>query len=114
MGDRKDVWQGTLGLIILKIREILRVLHGYRISGPVKQTRGRLLSVNYGTISPVFLKLEREGFVVPEWGLSDSNRKASYCKLGRAGRKQLGMEAREWQQTNFIPGRFLCSREPRP
>ncbi|PYU07578.1 MAG: PadR family transcriptional regulator [Acidobacteria bacterium] len=111
MGDKKDVWQGTLALMVLKTLEALGPLHGYGIARRIEQTRGDLLSVNYGTLYPALLKLEQEGYIASEWGVSDNNRKAKYYKLTRAGGKQLEREARDWQQTTAILARFLASKE---
>jgi transcriptional regulator len=112
MGDKADVWQGTLALMILKTLETLGPLHGYGIARRIEQISGDLLSVNYGTIYPALLKLEQEGCIASEWGVSDNNRKAKYYKLTRAGRKQLEREAREWQQTQAILAKFLSATEP--
>jgi transcriptional regulator len=112
VGDKKDVWQGTLALMVLKTLEALGPLHGYGIARRIEQTSGDLLSVNYGTLYPALLKLEQEGYIASEWGVSDNNRKAKYYKLTRAGRKQLEREAREWQQTTAILARFLSGKEP--
>ena len=111
MGDKKDVWQGTLALMVLKTLEALGPLHGYGIARRIEQTSGDLLSVNYGTLYPALLKLEQEGYIASEWGVSDNNRKAKYYKLTRAGHKQLEREARDWQQTTAILARFLSSKE---
>ena len=112
MGDKNDVWQGTLALMVLKTLETLGPLHGYGIARRIEQTSGDLLSVNYGTLYPALLKLEQEGYISSEWGVSDNNRKAKFYKLTRAGRKQLEREAREWEQTIAILARFLSSTEP--
>jgi transcriptional regulator len=101
------VWQGTLALMALKTLDALGPLHGYGIARRIEQTSGDLLSVNYGTIYPALLKLEQEGYIRSEWGVSDSNRKAKFYKLTRAGRKQLEKETREWKQATTIMDRFL-------
>jgi PadR family transcriptional regulator, regulatory protein PadR len=111
MSDEPDVWQGTLALMVLKTLETLGPLHGYGIARRIEQTSGDLLSVNYGTLYPALLKLEQEGYIASEWGVSDNNRKAKYYKLTRAGRKQLEKEAREWKQTTTILARFLSPKE---
>jgi transcriptional regulator len=111
MGDKQDVWQGTLALMVLKTLETLGPLHGYGIARRIEQTSGDLLSVNYGTLYPALLKLEQEGYIASEWGVSDNNRKAKYYKLTRAGRKRLEREAREWEQATAILARFLSSKE---
>ena len=107
MGERADVQQGTLALMILKTLEMLGPLHGYGVARRIEQTSGDLLSVNYGTLYPALLKLEQEGFIASEWGTSENNRKAKYYRLTRAGRAQLERETRQWQQTAAIVARFL-------
>jgi len=107
VSPKKDVHQGTLGLMVLKTLETLGPLHGYGIARRIEQTSGDLLSVNYGTLYPALLKLEQEGYISSEWGTSDNNRKARYYKLTRAGRKQLQRQAHEWAETTAILARFL-------
>jgi transcriptional regulator len=111
MTGKPDVWQGTLALMVLKTLQTLGSLHGYGIARRIEQTSGDLLSVNYGTLYPALLKLEQEGYIASEWGVSDNNRKAKYYKLTRAGRKQLETEARDWEQTTAILARFLSTKE---
>jgi len=110
-GDKPDVWQGTLALMVLKTLEVLGPMHGYGIARRIEQTSGDLLSVNYGTLYPALLKLEQEGYISSEWGVSDNNRKAKFYKLTRAGRKQVEKETREWEQTTAIIARFLTPGE---
>jgi len=109
--EKADVWPGTLALMALKTLETLGPLHGYGIARRIEQTSGQLLEVNYGTLYPALLKLEEEGYIVSEWGVSDNNRRAKYYKLTRAGRKRLEKEAREWAQTTAIVARFLSPGE---
>ena len=109
--DDKTIWQGTLSLMILKTLEALGPQHGYGIARRIEQTSGDALAVNYGTLYPSLLKLEQEGFVSSEWGLSENNRRARYYKLTRAGRKQLAAESREWERTTAILARFFAPAE---
>ena len=95
MGDKKDVWQGTLALMVLKTLEALGPLHGYGIARRIEQTSGDLLAVNYGTLYPALLKLEQEGYISSEWSVFENNRRAKYYSLTRAGRKQIEKEARQ-------------------
>ncbi len=111
MGDKTDVWQGTLALMVLKTLQTMGAQHGYGIARRIEQTSGDLLSVNYGTLYPALLKLEQEGYISSEWGVSDNNRKAKYYKLTRAGRKQLEKESREWEQATAILARFMETKE---
>jgi PadR family transcriptional regulator len=107
MGNKTDVWQGTLALMILKTLETLGPQHGYGIARRIEQTSGHKLLVNYGTLYPALLKLEQEGYIKSAWGVSDNNRKAKFYQLTRAGKKQVEREAREWNETTAILARFL-------
>ncbi len=107
MGSKTDVWQGTLALMILKTLERTGSLHGYGVARQIEQTSADVLSVNYGTLYPALLKLEQEGYIASEWGLSDNNRKAKFYQLTKAGRKQITKETQEWEQTTAILARFL-------
>ena len=109
MGDKADVWQGTLALMVLKTLEAMGPLHGYGIARRIEQTSGNLLSLNYGTLYPALLKLEQEGAMSSEWGASENNRKAKFYKLTQAGRKQLEREARNWEQMTAIVARFMTA-----
>lgn len=111
MGDRTDVWQGTLALMVLKTLESMGPLHGYGIARRIEQTSGNQLLINYGTLYPALLKLEQEGYIASEWGVSDNKRKAKYYRLTRAGRRQVEKEARQWEQAAAIVARFLAPEE---
>ena len=108
MGDKTDIWQGTLAPMVLKTLEVMGPLHGYGIARRIEQTSGNAFSINYVTLYPAQLKLEQEGFVTSGWGVSDNNRKAKYYKLTRAGYKQLAREARELEQATAILARFFA------
>ena len=110
--SKGDVWQGTLALMILKTLEGLGPLHGYGIARRIEQTSGGRVSVKYGTLYPALMKLEQEGFVDAEWGVSENNRKARFYRLTRAGRKQVVKEIRDWEQATSILACFLAP-EPR-
>jgi PadR family transcriptional regulator len=111
MENKTEIWQGTLALMILKTIEALGPLHGYGIARRIEQTSGDQLSLNYGTLYPALLKLEQEGWIVSEWGVSDNNRKAKFYKLTRAGRRQLAKETEEWDRTTAILAKFLTPTE---
>lgn len=111
MGEKTDVWQGTLALMVLKTLDTLGPLHGYGLARRIEQTSGNILSLNYGTLYPALLKLEQEGSIESEWGVSENNRKAKFYRLTRVGRKQLQKEAADWEQTTAIVARFLSPTE---
>src|SRR6476619_3047244 len=111
MGDKTDVWQGTLALMVLKTLDTLGPLHGYGIARRIEQTSGDLLSINYGTLYPALLKLEQEGLIASAWGVSENNRKAKFYKLTRAGVKQIERDTKQWETTAAIMARFLSPAE---
>jgi transcriptional regulator len=106
-----DVAPGTLALMVLKTLEAMGPLHGYGIARRIEQTSGGLLAINYGTLYPALLRLEQEGSVASEWGVSDNNRRAKFYRLTRAGKKQVERETREWEQTAAVLARFLAAKE---
>jgi PadR family transcriptional regulator len=111
MADKPDVWQGTLALMILKTLETIGPLHGYGIARRIEQTSGDRLAVNYGTIYPALLKLEQEGDIAAEWGVSANNRRAKFYRLTSAGRKRVETETRDWQRMTAILARFVWPGE---
>lgn len=111
MDKKKDVWQGTLALMALKTLQTMGPMHGYGIARRIEQTSGDSLIVQYGTLYPALLKLEQEGYISSEWGVSENNRKARYYRLTRAGRKHVEKETRDWQATTAILARFLSPEE---
>ena len=110
MKAKTDVRQGTLALMVLKTLDVLGPLHGYGIARRIEQISGDLLTLNQGTLYPVLLKLEQEGAVASQWGASENNRRARFYRLTRDGRKQLQAEARDWEQTAAIIGKFFRAR----
>jgi transcriptional regulator len=111
MGEKTDVWQGTLALMVMKTLDTMGPMHGYGIARRIEQTSGDKLQVNYGTLYPALVKLEQEGAITAEWGVSENNRKARFYRLTRAGRKQLHREARDWEQTTAILARFFAAKK---
>lgn len=112
MGDKADVWQGTLALMVLTTIDTMGPIHGYGIARRIEQTSGHLLSLNYGTLYPSLLKLEQEGAIAGDWGVSENNRKAKFYRLTKAGRKQLEKEAKHWEQATAVLARFLPTEDP--
>jgi transcriptional regulator len=110
MKEKTDVLQGTLALMVLKTLDVLGPLHGYGIARRIEQISGDLLTVNQGTLYPVLLKLEQEGSIASEWGVSENNRRARFYALTRGGRRQLQAETRDWERTAAIIGRFFAAK----
>ena len=111
MGDKNEVWLGTLSLMVLRTLATMGPQHGYGLAKRIEQISGDRLSVNYGTLYPALLKLEQDGAIRSEWGISDTKRKAKFYKLTVAGRKQLERETRDWYETTAILARFLSPAE---
>lgn len=114
MAEKTEVWQGTLALMVLRTLETLGPLHGYGIARRIEQTSGDLLSLNDGTLYPALVKLEQEGAIASEWGVSENNRRAKFYRVTRAGRRQLESDAREWERATAIVARFFASDGAKP
>jgi len=108
MGDKTDVLQGTLDLMILKTLESMGPLHGYGIARRIEQVSSNSLSLNQGTIYPALLRLEQRGWIKSEWGLSETNRRARFYSLSRIGRKNIHDETENWQRIAATMARFLA------
>jgi len=107
MKDRTDIPQGTLALMVLRTLDVLGPLHGYAIARRIEQISGDILILNQGTLYPVLLRLEQEGSIASEWGISDTNRRARFYRLTRVGQKQLQGETEGWEQTTAMIARFF-------
>jgi transcriptional regulator len=105
--SRKDILQGTLALMVLKSLDAMGPLHGYGLARRIEQVSGEALAVNYGTLYPVLIKLEQQGYVAASWGVSSNNRRARFYRLTPAGRRHLAKRAREWEETVALVARFL-------
>jgi transcriptional regulator len=108
---RGEVLQGTLDLIVLKTLDVLGPLHGYGIAQRIQQVSEDLLKLNQGTLYPALLRLEQRGWISSKWGASENNRKAKYCSLTRAGRKQLLTETESWERMTALMTRLLGGAE---
>jgi PadR family transcriptional regulator PadR len=92
-----DLVQGTLDLLILKI-VALEPLHGWAIAQRIRQMSSEVLQVGQSALYPALHKLEQQGWIEAEWKISETNRRAKYYSLTRAGRKALAEEAANWER----------------
>ena len=98
MGQKKtDLLRGTLDLLILKALS-LEPLHGVGVSRRIAQITQGAFQVSFGSLFPSLHRMEERGWVDAEWRVSDNNRRAKYYRLTSAGRAQLKVEEREWNQ----------------
>jgi PadR family transcriptional regulator PadR len=103
---RIDLPQGTLDLLILRT-VATGPQHGCAISERIQQISGDVVQVAPGSLYPALHRLERRGWIKPEWGASDNNRRAKYYSLTRTGRKQLESEAEDWRKLAAAVGQIL-------
>jgi transcriptional regulator len=95
--DKTDLLQGTLDMLILKALQ-LEPMHGFGISVRIRQMSDEVLQVEQGSLYPALYRLEEQGWIKAEWGVSDNNRKARFYSLTSAGRKQLEAETANWEK----------------
>ena len=99
--------QGTLDLMVLKTLDALGPLHGYGVARRLEQLSDDLLRLNEGTVYASLLRLGQMGWIRSEWGASESNRKAKFYSITKAGRKQLANETQTWERISSVIGRVL-------
>ena len=105
-GERIDLPQGTLDLLILKALA-LEAQHGWGISERIQQISQDVLQVNQGSLYPALHRLEHRGWIKAEWGISELGRRARFYSLTTSGRKQLEIEAENWNTLTDAIARVL-------
>ncbi len=108
----RDVPYGTLDLLVLKTLDTLGPLHGFGLARRIEQVSDNLVTLNQGSIYPALLRLQQQGWIKAKWGVSETNRRAKYYSLTRAGRARLEAEVENWERTTALVARFL-TLEPR-
>jgi PadR family transcriptional regulator, regulatory protein PadR len=97
MGAKKnDILQGTLVLLILRTLASGKRMHGYAITAHIQTVSGELLRVEEGSLYPALHRMEQEGWVRAEWGMTEKKREARFYALTATGRKQLQQEEESW------------------
>ena len=107
MDEKSEILQGTLDLMVLKTLDAMGAMHGYGIARRIEQLSEEALQVNQGTIYLCLVRLVQKKWIRAEWGTSDNNRKAKFYSITSSGRKQLAVEARDWQRVSGVIGRLL-------
>ena len=108
MNDQAGVLPGTLDLLILKATSLGK-LHGYGVLLRIEQISGGALLIQQGALYPALYRLEHQGLIDSEWGISDNNRKAKYYRLTAAGRRRLGEETASWNRLAGAIARSLAA-----
>lgn len=93
--DKPDLVYGTLDMLILKALQH-EPRHGLGIADRIQQMSQDILRVEQGSLYPALYRLEAQGWIKADWGVSENNRKARYYRLTAAGRKQLTAETQHW------------------
>ncbi|MEP7132575.1 MAG: PadR family transcriptional regulator [Acidobacteriota bacterium] len=103
---KSDLLQGTLDVLILKTLSAAP-MHGWGISQRIQQVSEDVLQVNQGSLYPALYRLENQGWIQSEWGVSENNRKAKFYELTRSGRRQLADETESWERFSSAVARVL-------
>jgi transcriptional regulator len=106
MANRKDVVQGTLDLLTLRVIAS-GAMHGWGIMQRLRVLTDDVFQVTPGSLFPSLQRLEENGWVTGEWGVSESNRKARYYSITPAGRKQLRVEEKHWKDITLAVAKVL-------
>jgi transcriptional regulator len=104
--SRMDLLQGTLDLLILRVLQAGE-MHGWAISERIQQISREVLQVNQGSLYPALHRLEHQGWIKADWGVSELGRRARFYRLTAAGRKQLDVEKENWARLTEAIGRVL-------
>lgn len=105
--DKADVPHGALDLLILKTLDTMGALHGYALARRIEQVAGASVRISQGAIYPALIKLEQQGWIETEWGVSDTNRRVKIYSLTKAGARQLRAEVANWERATALVARFL-------
>ena len=104
--SKSDHLQGTLALLVLKSLEH-GPMHGWGVTLHIEKISDEVLRVEEGSLYPALHRMEQEGWIASEWGVSENNRRARYYRLTAAGRKQLAVEESKWQEITKAVGMVL-------
>jgi PadR family transcriptional regulator, regulatory protein PadR len=104
---RSEILQGTLDLMVLQTLDAMGPLHGYGIARRIEQLSENALVVNQGTIYLCLIRLVQRKWIKATWGTSENNRKAKFYAITKAGKKQLKVEAEDWERVSGVIGRLL-------
>jgi PadR family transcriptional regulator PadR len=105
--SRAEVPYGTLDLVILKTLDTMGAMHGYSIARRIEQVADNLLRMSQGSIYPALIRLEQQGWIRTQWGVSETNRKVKLYSLTKSGTRQLHIEVANWERATALVARFL-------
>ena len=104
---KTEVPYGTLDLVILKTLDTMGAMHGYSIARRIEQVADNMLRLSQGSIYPALIRLEQQGWIRTQWGVSETNRQVKLYSLTAAGTRQLRVEVENWERATALVARFL-------
>jgi PadR family transcriptional regulator len=107
--SKLDLLQGTLDLMVLQTLEAMGPLHGYGIARRIEQLSGDEILLNQGTIYASLVRLQQQGWISAQWGVSDNNRKAKFYSITKAGRRQMKQDKSQWKRLAAVMNRVLAA-----
>ena len=105
--QKNDVLQGTLSLLVLKALDSRGQMHGYALTSHIRKVSDELLRVEEGSLYPALHRMEQDGWVRAEWGVTEKGRKARFYTLTPKGEKQLALEREGWERLTKGVSRVL-------
>lgn len=108
MAEKLDLVQGTLDVMVLQTLESMGPQHGYGLARRIEQRSGDAVLLNQGTIYAALVRLQQRKWITAEWGTSETNRRAKFYSITKAGRKQLGEQRSYWRRLSAVLGRVLA------
>jgi transcriptional regulator len=106
-GEKTDILQGTLDLMVLQTLDVMGPLHGYGIARRIEQLSDNVILLNQGTIYAALLRLQQRRWISAAWGVSENNRKAKFYSITKTGRKRLAAQTETWGRIAGVIGRLL-------
>src|SRR5262245_678983 len=105
--SKLDLLQGTLDLMVLQTLDGLGPLHGYGVARRIEQLSGNEILLNQGTIYASLVRLQHRGWIVAKWGVSESNRKAKFYSITKAGKNRIKKDRTQWERVAAVMARVL-------
>jgi PadR family transcriptional regulator, regulatory protein PadR len=104
---KTEVPYGALDLVILKTLDTMGAMHGYSIARRIEQVADNLLQMSQGSVYPALIRLEQQGWIRTQWGVSETNRRVKLYSLTASGTRQLRIEVENWERATALVARFL-------
>ena len=104
---KNDILQGTLALLVLRTLAVSGAMHGYAITSHIQGVSAELLRVEEGSLYPALHRMEQDGWLKSNWGVTEKNREARFYAITPRGRKQLAEEEASWNRLTEGVGRVL-------